>query len=101
MAQGRRGFGHARFSRRIKAAGIEFTSAGENVGQNQGFDDPADQAIEGWLRSPGHRANIEGRYNLTGVGVARSRNGTFFFTQIFMLAPDPGNKSAKPGTLSR
>ncbi len=85
MARGKRGFGHSGFSERVKATGLQFTSAAENVGQNQGFDDPAGQAVEGWLHSHGHRTNIEGRFNLTGVGVARSRNGTFFFTQIFML----------------
>ncbi|RPJ53922.1 MAG: CAP domain-containing protein [Acidobacteria bacterium] len=86
MARGKRGFGHGGFNDRIEATRVQFTSAAENVGQNQGFDDPADQAVEGWLDSDGHRTNIEGRYNLTGVGVARSRNGTLFFTQIFMLA---------------
>jgi len=86
MARGERGFGHSGFSQRIKATRVEYTAAAENVGENQGFDDPADQAVEGWLHSQGHRANIEGRYNLTGVGVARRRDGTYFFTQIFMLA---------------
>jgi len=85
MARGERAFGHSGFSERVKATGLQFTSAAENVGQNQGFDDPAGQAVEGWLHSHGHRTNIEGSFNLTGVGVARSRNGTFFFTQIFIL----------------
>ncbi len=87
MARGERRFGHSGFSERVKATGIDFTSAAENVGQNQGFDDPVGQAVEGWLHSQGHRTNIEGRFNLTGVGVARSRNGTFFFTQIFLESP--------------
>jgi len=86
MARGKRGFGHSGFKERIDATRVQFTSAAENVGQNQGFDEPADQAVDGWLDSDGHRTNIEGRYNLTGVGVARSRSGTLFFTQIFMLA---------------
>ncbi len=84
MARGKQAFGHGGFDQRVKATGLEFTSAAENVGENQGFDDPAAQAVEGWLHSHGHRTNIEGRFNLTGVGVARGRNGTFFFTQIFM-----------------
>jgi uncharacterized protein YkwD len=88
MARGKMRFGHGGFNERIEAAGVPFTSAAENVGQNQGFDDPADQAVKGWLESHGHRTNIEGRYNLTGIGAARSRNGTLFFTQIFILRPE-------------
>lgn len=84
MARGRQGFGHSGFKQRIRATGLRFSSAAENVGQNRGYEDPADEAIAGWLNSHGHRENIEGDYNATGVGVARSRNGTFFFTQIFM-----------------
>ncbi len=39
--------------------------------------------MSGWLRSPGHRENIEGAYDLTGIGVARSRQGVYYFTQLF------------------
>lgn len=84
MARGKRDFGHSGFKQRVRATGLSFTSAAENVGQNRGYEDPADEAVEGWLHSNGHRENIEGDYNVTGVGVARSRNGTFFFTQMFV-----------------
>jgi len=78
-------FGHSGFRERVRATGVKFSASAENVGENQGYDDPVAQAVEGWLNSKGHRENIEGRYNLTGVGVARTRDGTFYFTQIFML----------------
>jgi uncharacterized protein YkwD len=87
MARGERAFGHSGFKERVESTGLRFTAAAENVGQNQGFDDPGGQAVQSWLHSRVHRTNIEGHFNLTGVGVARSRNGTFLFTQIFMLAP--------------
>ncbi|MBS1772324.1 MAG: CAP domain-containing protein [Bacteroidetes bacterium] len=41
-------------------------------------------ALELWLKSAGHKRNIEGNYNMTGVGVATSKDGRIFFTQIFL-----------------
>ena len=90
MATGDVSFGHDRFRERVQAARVRFTAAAENVGQNQGFSEPAAQAVADWLDSDGHRANILGDYNLTGVGVARSGSGVYFFTQIFILESDSG-----------
>jgi uncharacterized protein YkwD len=44
----------------------------------------AREVVDGWLRSPGHRRNIEGDFRLTGIGVATARNGMVYFTQIFI-----------------
>jgi uncharacterized protein YkwD len=33
---------------------------------------------------PGHRKNIEGPYEVTGIGVARNAQGEVYFTQIFV-----------------
>lgn len=44
----------------------------------------AKEAVEMWLGSPGHRKNIEGGYNLTGIGIAKSSDGSLYFTQIFI-----------------
>lgn len=38
----------------------------------------------GWMHSPGHRQNILGHYNYTGIGVARDGAGRLYFTQIFI-----------------
>ena len=56
----------------------------ENVASSQGYPDAAAEAVRGWLGSAGHRKNIEGPYDRTGVGVARSATGEVFFTQIFV-----------------
>jgi len=40
--------------------------------------------VRGWLESRAHRENIDGSYNLTGIGVARNAAGEVFFTQIFV-----------------
>lgn len=44
----------------------------------------AKEVVDMWLHSPGHRKNIEGSYNLTGIGVAKSADGSLYFTQIFI-----------------
>ncbi|MEH2437052.1 MAG: CAP domain-containing protein [Nostoc sp.] len=84
MANGKVPFGHTGFSERIKAIGIRYSSAGENVAYNQGYSDPAKTAVEGWLKSPGHLANIRGNFNKTGIGVASNSRGEIYFTQIFL-----------------
>ena len=43
----------------------------------------AKEVVDIWLKSPGHRKNIEGKFQLTGIGVATAKDGTIFFTQIF------------------
>ena len=40
--------------------------------------------LQGWMRSPGHRANILGRsYRLLGTGARRSEDGTWYAAQVF------------------
>ncbi len=85
MAQSKVDFGHRGSKARAKKVG-EFISAstiGENVARNRGYDDPVAIAVEGWMKSRGHRRNILGKYDVTGVGVAEANDGTLFFTQVF------------------
>ena len=86
MANGQVPFGHAGFQERVRVIGqqIPLRGAAENVAYNKGAKDPAKQAVEGWLKSSGHRSNIEGNFNLTGVGVAQNGKGEYYFTQIFI-----------------
>lgn len=86
MANNVVGFGHDGFQQRVQNIGenITVTGAGENVAFNFGFADPASQAVTGWLNSTGHRQNIEGNYDLTGIGVVKNSSGTLYFTQIFV-----------------
>ncbi|MBE9006612.1 CAP domain-containing protein [Fortiea sp. LEGE XX443] len=85
MASGRVAFSHYGFGPRIQAIAIPYRGASENVAYNQGYRDSATQAVQGWLRSSGHLANIRGNYNLTGIGVARNSRGAVYFTQLFIL----------------
>lgn len=88
MAERRHSLTHDGFEKRVKEieAIIPLRGAAENLAVNQGYSDPADEALKGWLSSQGHRENIEGNFNITGVGVAKNAEGEYYFTQIFLLS---------------
>ena len=52
----------------------------KNVASKQ---NSAQEVIAGWLNSAGHRANIEGDYTHTGIGVLKNASGNYYFTQLF------------------
>ncbi|AFZ36488.1 SCP-like extracellular [Stanieria cyanosphaera PCC 7437] len=87
MAEGKVPLSHEGFEQRAKAIenSIDYSRVAENVAYNQGYSDPVTQAVQGWIDSPGHRQNIEGNYNLTGIGVVKNDRGEYYFTQIFVL----------------
>ena len=85
MATGKVPFSHNGFedrAKRIKAKLKNVTSWAENVAFG---DKTARQVVDMWLNSPGHRKNIEGNYNLSGIGLSVDKTGNTFFTQIFIL----------------
>jgi uncharacterized protein YkwD len=86
MATRRARFGHGGFEDRVRMLSrtMRVQRSAENVAVNQGYAAPARQAVESWLTSAMHRANIEGPFDATGIGVARSRSGEVYFTQIFI-----------------
>jgi uncharacterized protein YkwD len=86
MAAGSTPLGHAGFPDRIAALRrvMSCGSSAENVASSLGYDEPAPEIVRGWLASRGHRANIEGRYERTGIGVTRSATGKLYVTQIFV-----------------
>lgn len=87
MANGTLPFGHYNFLQRIQAIAIPYRAAAENVATSRGYNDPATQAVQGWLRSSGHLNNIKGNYNITGIGVAVNSKGEVYITQIFIRQP--------------
>ncbi|MEA5618449.1 CAP domain-containing protein [Cronbergia sp. UHCC 0137] len=84
MAKGKVPFSHQGFEQRVKAIPLTYNSASENLAFNIGYTNPANEAIIGWLNSPVHLKNIQGHYNLTGIGVATNRKGEVYLTQIFL-----------------
>ena len=74
-----------RLKDRARAAGIRFQVIGENIAYNQGYDDPGTFAVERWMISSGHRANILSReFRASGIGSFVARDGSVYLTQIFI-----------------
>ncbi|MBI3801952.1 MAG: CAP domain-containing protein [Deltaproteobacteria bacterium] len=97
MAMGSVGLGHEGADMRGKSLSrtISFSQFGENVGANNYSRSAAPRTtVSEWLQSSGHRKNIEGNFDLTGVGIAHA-GGTFFFTQIFLLTHGSPRPPAK------
>lgn len=87
MAQGTAAFSHDGFDRRVREIGriVPYRKAGENLAVNKGYADPVAVSVRGWIDSPGHRRNLEGEFDLTGIGVAKNPRGEYYFTQLFVL----------------
>lgn len=85
MATKKVAFSHDGFETRFKNIKNQvpgnFTGAAENVAYGEMT---AAEVVDGWLHSPGHKKNIEGDYNLTGIGVSKDKDGTIYYTQIFL-----------------
>jgi uncharacterized protein YkwD len=65
---------------RAKAAGYD-TPTGENIAMGQRT---AEDVVDGWMKSPGHRANILNcDSRAIGMGLARNNGGTIYWTQMF------------------
>jgi uncharacterized protein YkwD len=66
---------------RLKAAGVPFSSAGENIAM--GYQSP--QAVhDGWMGSPGHQQNmLSASWTRVGIGLVRC-GGTPYWTEVFM-----------------
>jgi uncharacterized protein YkwD len=80
------GITHDGFNQRTDAISktIVYRSAAENVGYNMGYAKPDAIVIQDWIDSPGHHKNMVGRFDLTGIGVAKNARGEYYFTQIFI-----------------
>lgn len=66
----------------IRAFGISFSTAGENIAAGQ---TTAWQVMQSWLKSSGHRANILNE-GFTEIGVGYSQGGSYrtYWTQMFI-----------------
>lgn len=69
---------------RVRAGRIAYYMMGENLFRGKNIVSPAPIAVEGWLKSPGHRENIlRPVFAETGVGVWK-KNETYYITQLFL-----------------
>lgn len=79
-------FSHDGFEERIAniQRTISISSAGENIAYCYIYSNPAEVTMNIWLDKNEHRTNIEGDFNLTGVGVIKKENDIYYFTQIYV-----------------
>ena len=69
---------------RLRAAGIPFSAAGENLAKLSSVPNPAGEAHRQFLDSVEHSAvMLDSRFRLAGVGVARNGD-TYWLTQIYI-----------------
>jgi uncharacterized protein YkwD len=71
---------------RARAAGIlRYEVLGENIAFNQGFADPGAFAVERWMQSEKHRANIlSPEYRAMAIGSFIGADGSVYLTQTFI-----------------
>lgn len=64
----------------------KWRAIGENIAFERGYQDPVTKAVELWLDSPSHRHNLlESTWKESAVGVAVGPDGSYYFTQVFLL----------------
>lgn len=96
--------------------GLNYSWGGENIGWNSGASDSDSPVLihEGFMNSPGHRANVlepsfthggVGAYGADGVMFLGKLRNPRFYTELFMVArssppppppPPPGNTNPPP-----
>ena len=88
MASGDVAFGHTELDERVAEAErlVSLSRLAENLSEHPEarLDAVPEEALELWLESPAHRANLEGSFELTGIGAAANAEGSVFLTQIFV-----------------
>ena len=67
---------------RLKAAGVGFSSAGENIAK--GYQTPS-SVHTGWMNSSGHRKNmLSPSWTRVGIGMIKCNGGTPYWTEVFL-----------------
>jgi len=71
---------------RAKVVGIlHYSVLGENIAYNQGYDDPGTFAVERWMASDKHRANIlSPEFRAMAIGSFVATDGSIYLTQTFI-----------------
>ncbi|MEO6833468.1 MAG: CAP domain-containing protein [Chitinophagaceae bacterium] len=82
MASHKIPFGHQGADARDSLIRVYFPNA-QGTGENVTIAETAEDAVESWWISEGHKANMLGDYTDTGIGVVK-RDEWWFCTQIFL-----------------
>jgi uncharacterized protein YkwD len=79
--------GHNALFRLESAHVTGFSLAAENIGITD-RPDPNREILRAWIESEVHRTNLYSPpFNATGIGIARSPNGSYVYTQVFVTYP--------------
>lgn len=101
MAAGRAPYSHAGLEERMAQVGlrVRVQAMGENLAAiPRGTVSPLHRAVERWIASDAHRHTMEGCFDLTGVGMARSPRGVVYLSQIFVLRAPGQPTEARRGS---
>jgi len=64
---------------------MRYSVLGENIAYNQGYDDPGAFAVERWMQSEKHRANIlSPEFRAMAIGSFIGPDGSVYLTQTFI-----------------
>ena len=71
---------------RARAAGLRgFRVIAENIAYNKGYENPGAYAVEGWMKSSGHRSNIlHSSFQYSAIGSYVTSDGSVYLTQVFI-----------------
>lgn len=73
---------HDDFSARFQSLKQDVNAYG--AGENVAYGYPtAETVMEGWINSPGHKANIEGNFTHIGIAAIKNSEGVYYYTQLF------------------
>lgn len=94
QARENRMYHNPNYSKQIPAG---WTRAAENVAYGYSVE----SVVNGWMNSPGHKANILGDYTSIGIGLAKDANGRIYYTQVFgkyanVTPPTPTPPTTQP-----
>ena len=101
MAAGTAPYSHAGLEDRLEriAIRVRTQAVGENLAAiPRGTVSPLHRAVERWIASDAHRRTMEGCFELTGVGLARSPRGVLYLSQIFVLRAPGQPTEARRGS---
>lgn len=87
MAAGRVDFSHDGFQGRFNAVKkyANFpVSVAENLYATYDPSEVGKESVKAWIGSPGHKKNLRGNFNYSGIGVSKSSSGEFFVVQLYV-----------------
>jgi len=67
----------------IRWEALEQKENAEDISENIGFDNSAEETMDAYLNNIWLKVNVEGDYTHTGIAVIKDDKGNYYYTQIF------------------